>query len=76
MNDDKPIHWNSADLSIAGACMYYSGRLRIDAIRGTVYLPDLDGEPSLDEVLLAGQYDAEIRIIRRITINRTVEPGA
>lgn len=64
--DDDPIRWRGTDLSVIGAAMYYRGRLSIDPVRGSVRLVDLDGAPTLDEVMHSDEYDVEIRIIRSV----------
>jgi hypothetical protein len=59
------VKWRGRDLSLPGAIMHYHGRLHIDPVRGSVYLSDLEGGPSLDEVLWSDDYEVEIRVIRR-----------
>jgi hypothetical protein len=46
--------------------MHYQGRLRINPIRGAIYLEDLANCPSLDEVLRSDLYEVELRVIRRL----------
>ena len=68
MNDDlKAIEWRGRSLGLAEAMMYYHGRLRIDPIRGYASLEDLEGSPDLDDVLRSGEYDVEIRVLRRLS---------
>lgn len=62
----KTVFGRMDDLSGPDAIMLYKGRLNIDAIRGTVYLNDLPCIPSLDEALSSGEYETEIRVIRRV----------
>ena len=60
------VKWRGKDLSVTSAIMYYSGRLHIDPIRGAVHVPDLEGNPPIEEVLHADDYEVEIRVLRRI----------
>jgi hypothetical protein len=68
MSDEQaPVTWRGRDLSAGAAILAYHGRMHIDAIRGAADLPDLDGSPLLEEVLPSGDYEIEMRVVRRIT---------
>lgn len=67
MSRDKiPVTWMNVDLSTVDSIMYYRGRLHIDAVHGSIYLPDLEGTPLLDQVLALGDYEVELKVVRRI----------
>jgi hypothetical protein len=63
---DELVEWRGRNLSTPDAIMYYRGRLRIDPIYGSVDLADLDDSPALEEILHSGNYEVEIRVIRRL----------
>jgi hypothetical protein len=63
MNENDPITWQGRDLSSTEARMYYRGVVRMDPIRGSVYLTDLPGSPLLMELLPADEYEIELKVI-------------
>ena len=64
--EQTPITWRGRDLGTADAIMFYSGRLRIEPIRGAVEMLDLLDSPTLDQVLWSDEYEVEIRVVRKI----------
>ncbi len=44
---------------------YYRGRIYVRPIGRGIVLEDRDGKPHLDDVLDEGEYEAEIRLVRR-----------
>lgn len=67
MNDEhQPVVWGGHNLGTADAIMCYRGRCYVRPLGRGVVLSDLADEPHLDDVLYDGDYDVEIRVIRRI----------
>jgi hypothetical protein len=61
-----PITWRGRDLSTDAAILYYHGGIYVRPVGRGVVLKELELEPHLDEVLDDGDYEIEIRIIRRL----------
>src|SRR5690606_7375112 len=63
---ERPVIWNNRDLSVPGAIARYHGKCHVRPIGRGVVLSDLEMEPQLDDLLESGDYEIEIRVVRRI----------
>ena len=63
------MKWRDTDLSADGLELVYRGRIHVRPIGRGVVLEDLESKPHLDDVLDAGDYEAEIRIVRKLPDN-------
>ena len=64
------VSWRGQDLGRGDAIMFYSGRLRIEPIRGSIDLLDLPGSPSLDQVLWSDEYEVEFKVTKNLSYRR------
>ena len=60
------MKWRETELSAEGLEFLSRGRIYVRPIGRGVVLEDLELKPHLDDVLDEGNYEAEIRIIRRL----------
>lgn len=63
---NDPVNWRGRDLSANGAIMHYLGSAYMRPVGRGVVLSELPGQPHLDDVLADGNYELEIRVIRRM----------
>ena len=64
--DDAPVVWGGRNLGAEGAIMLYRSRCYVRPLGRGVVLSDLEHEPHLDDVLYDGDYEIEIRVVRRL----------
>ena len=65
-DDFKPITWRGKNLSTDTAIMHYHGRAYSRPMGRGIVLNGLELEPQFDEILDPGDYEIEIRVIRRL----------
>lgn len=68
---ERPVFWNNRDLSVPGAIARYHGRCYVRPVGRGVVLSDLEMEPQLDDLLESGDYEIDIRVVRRIPATNT-----
>lgn len=65
-SEDESILWRGHDLSTDTAIMFYHGHCYVRPLARGIVLKDLELTPELDELLPTGEYEIEVRVIRRI----------
>lgn len=66
-NPFNPVVWQGKDLSTDATIMFYGGKCYVRPIGRGVVLSDLKFEPHLDDVLPEGNYEIEIRVVKRLS---------
>lgn len=63
------MKWRDTDLSADGLELLYRGKIYVRPLGRGVVLEDLELKPNVDEVLPDGDYEVEIRVIRKLPEN-------